>query len=70
MQSTQPSLRGYPIDTILRRESRAVIVPLRTGLTSWLRRMTDLAWTLPDAAGLAPQRRSPDQWARVGLLRR
>lgn len=68
MQSAQPSLRGYPIDTFLLRESRAVVVPLRTSFSSWLRRMTDSAWTLPDSARAQPRRQSPDQWGRVALL--
>ncbi len=37
MQANQPSHRGYPIDTCLR-DSRAVVVPLRTSVHRWLRR--------------------------------
>ncbi|CAN5519878.1 hypothetical protein BH10ACT1_BH10ACT1_06700 [soil metagenome] len=39
MNSTRPTLRGYPIDARLR-DSQPVVEPLRNSLPTWLRRPT------------------------------
>lgn len=67
MQSTTPSLRGYPIDTTLR-DSRAVVIPLHASVQRWLRRVTDTAWAPPEPARLQVPRQPPDHWGRVSPL--